>query len=81
MSNILIVVDRNNPDHNALGDIAAAVCDAGASVVSVDEASHVIEACVPTDQLSVIKSMEGVSYVRSVFTYLREDSAAPLEAA
>jgi hypothetical protein len=72
MSNVLILVNRNNPDRNSLEDIAAAVEDAGASVVAVDEERSAIEAAAPAGAVPVINAMEGVTYVRCVFNYTRE---------
>ena len=47
MSNVLIVVDRNNLDHNDLSELAAAVRDAGADVCELDEEHLTIEATAP----------------------------------
>ncbi len=79
MSNILIVVDRNNPDHNSITDLAAAVKEAGANVINVDEENLVIEADMPTHEVVVAAAMDGVAYVRSVFSYFKDLS--PQEAA
>lgn len=79
MSNILIVVDRNNPDRNSITDLAAAVKEAGASIIDVDEHNLVIEADMPTHEVVVVAAMDGVSYVRSVFSYFKDLS--PQEAA
>jgi hypothetical protein len=80
ISNVLIVVNRNNADRNGLLDIAAAVADTGTSVVHVDEENFVIEAAAPTGVVPTIQAMEGVSYVRCVFSYLCDDTE-PLKAA
>jgi len=72
MSNILIVVDRNNPDHNSITDLAAAVKEAGASIIEVDEHNLVIEADMPTHEVVVVAAMDGVAYVRSVFSYFKD---------
>ena len=69
MSNVLIVVDGRNADHNSVREIAAAVAEAGATIVGVDEQSCVIEAALPAHELPTITAMEGVSYVRCVFNY------------
>jgi hypothetical protein len=69
MSNILILVDRNNVDHNQLRDLADAVTDAGASVMEVNDERHLIEATAPSHLVPIISAMEGVSYVRTVFNY------------
>ena len=74
-SNVLIVVNRNNADRNGLLDITAAVMDTGTSVVHVDEDRFVIEAAVPSAVVPTIQAMEGVSYVRCVFSYLCDPSA------
>jgi seryl-tRNA(Sec) selenium transferase len=72
MSNVLIVVDRNNPDHNSITDLAAAVKEAGASIIEVDEHNLVIEADMPTHEVVVVAAMDGVAYVRSVFSYFKD---------
>lgn len=79
-SNVLIVVNRNNADRNGLLDIAAAVMDTGTSVVNVDEDRFVIEAAAPSAVIPTIQAMEGVTYVRCVFSYLI-DEPAPAKAA
>jgi len=71
-SNILILVDRNNADRNGLLDIAAAVTDTGTNVINVDEDHYAIEAAAPAEAVATIAAMEGVSYVRCVFSYLCE---------
>jgi len=78
MCDVLIMVNRNNADRNELHDIAAAVADTGTRIIDVDEASFAIEATAPATTLPIISAMEGVSYVRCVFTYLCEH---PLQAA
>lgn len=70
MSNVLVVVDRNNADRNGVADIAAALSEAGAAVLGVDERRWLIEATLPSHEVPTVAAMEGVSYVRSVFTYL-----------
>jgi hypothetical protein len=70
MSNILILVNRDNADRNGLLDISAAVADAGANVIHVDEERFAIEAAAPTGAVATISAMEGVSYVRCVFSYV-----------
>ena len=79
MSNVLIVVDRNNPDHNSLADLAAAVADVGGENVVVDEDTHLIECDIPTHDVVVIAAMDGIAYVRNVFSYFKDQS--PQEAA
>ena len=86
MSNVLIVVDRNNPDHNSIKDLAEAVKMAGAKNVSVDDSAQLIEADMPTHEVVVAAAMDGISYIRSVFTYFSSDDgpgevAEPSEAA
>lgn len=71
MSEVQIVVDRNNVDRNGLRDIAAAVVDAGAITVEVDEEHHVLTATLPAAAVHIVTAMEGVRYVRSVMTYYR----------
>lgn len=79
MCDVLIMVNRNNADRNGLHDIAAAVADTGTRIIDVDEANFAIEATAPATTLPIISAMEGVSYVRCVFTYLCEPD--PLQAA
>jgi len=74
MSNVLIVVDKNNPDHNSLADLADAVKEAGAENVSLDQESQLIEADMPTHEVVVVAAMDGISYVRNVFSYFKGDS-------
>jgi hypothetical protein len=69
MSNILIVIDPKNADRNTLFDLANAATEAGAQVITVDENRYVIEAAIPSQYASIIAAMDGVAYVRSVFTY------------
>ena len=71
MSEVQIVVDRNNVDRNGLRDIAAAVTDAGAISVEVDEDHHVLTATLPAGAVTFVTAMEGVRYVRPVLTYYR----------
>ena len=80
ISDILIVINQHNSDRNTLLDIAAAVADTGASVVCVDEEAFTIEATAPADVVGVINAMEGVSYVRCVFSY-HCDGPEPVQAA
>ena len=68
MSNIFIIVDRNNADRNSIRDIADAVTGMG-SVMGVDEQSHWIEAAVPAHEVPTVKAIDGVAYVRCVFNY------------
>jgi hypothetical protein len=70
MSNVYIVVNQNNWDRNSLCDLCAAVAHAGATVVAVDEHSHVIEAATPAQEVPIIAAMEGVAYVRCSFSYV-----------
>ena len=76
MSNVLIVVDKNNPDHNSVADLAEAVKLAGAENVSVDNDSALIEADMPTHEVVVAAAMDGISYIRSVFSYFKGDAPA-----
>ena len=80
MSNVLIVVDRNNPDHNSIADLAEAVKMAGGQNVSVDESNQLIEADMPTHEVVLAAAMDGIAYIRSVFTYFRgDDNGTPTE--
>ncbi len=79
MSNVLIVVDRNNPDRNSVTDLAAAVKETGADVINVDHDQLVIEADMPTHEVVVVAAMDGVAYVRNVFSYFKD--LTPQEAA
>ena len=69
MCNAYIVVNQKNADRNSVNEIAAALFEAGAIMLSVDESSATIEATVPAAELPIIRSMEGVAYVRSAFNY------------
>lgn len=69
MSNILILIDRNNADKNGIGDIVAALAEIDGQLIAIDEQKHVIEAAVPAHELATVKAMDGVSYVRCVFNY------------
>jgi hypothetical protein len=71
VSNLLIIVNQNNADRNGLHDIAAAIADTGTDVIHVDEERSAIEAAAPAHATPTIAAMEGVSYVRCVFSYLR----------
>jgi hypothetical protein len=79
MSNVLIVVDKNNPDHNSLADLAEAVKLAGGENLSLDETSQLIEADMPTHEVVVAAAMDGISYIRSVFTYFKGDEGPTTE--
>jgi ATP-dependent phosphoenolpyruvate carboxykinase len=76
MSNIYIMINSANSDHNSLRDLCSAVSETGATVVSVDESSNLIEAAIPSHDVPVVSAMEGVSYVRCVFSYLSNSSMA-----
>jgi hypothetical protein len=80
MSNLLILVNRNNADRNSLIDLTSAVRETGATVLDVDESNHLIEAAAPLHAVATITAMEGVCYVRSVFNYYKP-SDEPLPAA
>jgi len=68
-SDILIVADQNNVDKNKLEEIADAVRYGGGNIEEVDTSRCVIEATVDPREIPVIERMEGVSYVRPIFTY------------
>ena len=70
MSNIYIMINQNNSDKNSLGDLCAAVSETGATVVGVDEQNLMIEAATPANEVSTIAAMEGVTYVRCIFSYV-----------
>ena len=76
MSDVMIVVNCHNLDCNNLHEIAAAISEAGAVIVSIDEQSHVIEAAVPAHEVPTVAAMEGVAYVRNVFTYFADRAPA-----
>src|SRR5260221_12542098 len=71
MSNLYIVIDRENVDRNTLHDIAAAIAHGGATVFGIDEENFVIEAAMPSSELPIVRAMEGVCYVRCAFNYFR----------
>jgi hypothetical protein len=74
MSSIIIVIDSKNVDRNNIQDLVAAVVDAGGTVSEVDEPNYVIEATVPSYVIPTIAAMEGVVYVRSIFSYFRDSA-------
>ncbi|HEY3838615.1 MAG TPA: hypothetical protein VGL72_18680 [Bryobacteraceae bacterium] len=74
MSNIYIVINQKNSDKNTLFDLLAAVTETGATIVSVDEQNHLIEATTPAQEVSTIAAMEGVAYVRCLFNYIANQS-------
>ena len=55
-------------------DLAGAVTEVGAQVISIDEHRHVIEAAIPSHQATLIAAMDGGAYWRNVFTYLCKSS-------
>ena len=69
MSNIYIMINQHNFDRNDLGELCAAVSDTGATIAAVDEHNLMIEAITPAEIVPIIAAMEGVSYVRCVFSY------------
>ena len=79
MSNIYIMIDPRNSDCNTLRDLCAAVSEAGATVMNIDEQAQMIEAAFSTREVPTIAAMEGVAYVRSIFNYLVQEK--PLQAA
>ena len=78
MSNCLVVVNRQNCDSNSLSEIAAAIREFG-SVVAINEDEHVIEVSMPSHEMATVSAIEGVSYVRCVFSY--HCKGAPAKAA
>ncbi len=80
MSNIYIMINSQNSDQNTLRDLCSAVSESGATLHSVDESSNLIEAAIPSHDLPVISAMEGVTYVRCIFSYLKNSSHHALAA-
>ena len=80
MSNIYIMVSQNNFDRNTLGDLCTAVAETGATIVAIDEQNLMIEAATPAHEVPTIAAMEGVKYVRCIFTYLADPSRQPVAA-
>ena len=76
MSNIYIMINSRNSDKNSLRDLCSAVSESGATVVSVDEQSNLIEAAIAAHDVPVISAMEGVTYVRCIFSYLSNSPLA-----
>jgi hypothetical protein len=72
MSSIIIVIDSKNVDRNNIQDLVAAVTDAGGVISEVDEPNYVVEATVPSYVIPTIAAMEGVVYVRSIFSYFSD---------
>lgn len=68
MSNCLVVVNRQNHDANNVSEIAAALRELG-TVVAIDEHEHVIEVSMPSHEMATVSAIEGVTYVRCVFSY------------
>jgi len=68
MSNCLVVVNRLNCDANSLHEIASALREF-ATVVAIDEKAHVIEVSMPAHEQATAAAIEGVSYIRCVFSY------------
>jgi len=75
MSNCLVVVNRLNCDANSLSEIASALREF-ATVVAVDEKEHVIECAMPSHEQTTATAIEGVSYVRCVFSYFCDSQPA-----
>jgi hypothetical protein len=75
MSNCLVVVNRQNHDANSLSEIASALSEFG-SVVAINDQEHVIEVSMPSHELATLSAIEGVSYVRCVFSYFCEEEPA-----
>jgi hypothetical protein len=75
MSNCLVVVNRQNHDANTLSEIASALREFG-TVVAIDEQEHVIEVSMPSHEMATVSAIEGVSYVRCVFSYHCEGQPA-----
>ena len=73
MSNALVVIDPRNPDRNTLNEIADAVTDAGGTVLETNPDAHVIEVLIPMREIPTVAAMEGVAYVRQVFTYQKDE--------
>ena len=69
MTDVLVMVNRQNVDRNGLRDIASAVADSGGTNIETDEENHVIAATVPSTAILDVCAMEGVTYCRQVFSY------------
>jgi len=80
MSNIYIMVSQNNCDRNTLSDLCKAVVETGATLIAVDEHNLLIEAATPAHEVPTIAAMEGVKYVRCIFTYLKDVARVPAAA-
>jgi hypothetical protein len=78
-SSVIILVGKPNDDQNGLPDVLSAIRDTGASIAVVDEERSYIEATVLTRVIPIISSMEGVSYVRQVFSYHCAEPEAPVD--
>ena len=68
MSNCLVVVNRLNCDANSVSEIASALSEF-ATVVAIDDKEHVIEVSMPAHEQATALAIEGVSYIRCVFSY------------
>lgn len=73
VSDILIVIDKAYD--NRLDDIVDRLKAMNMHIESVDQDEAVIEGTVPAENLAAIQKMEGVDYVRIVFTYMAEHPA------
>ncbi len=73
MSNIYIMVNQDNTDKNSFYELRDAVAETGATILDVDEESFMIEANAPSHEVPVIAAMEGVSYIRCVFSYMAQE--------
>ena len=76
-SSVLIMVSKANDDQNGLSDVLSAIRDTGAAIANVDEQVSCIEATVMTRVVPIISAMEGVAYVRQVFSYHCAEPDAP----
>jgi hypothetical protein len=67
ISDVIVVLDEKGAE--AMQAVCALLKEAGLSVDQTREDEGVVEGSICTDRLAKLKSVSGVAYVRSVFTY------------
>jgi hypothetical protein len=70
MSDIVIVMDKGGAAQ--VDDLVARVTQAGVVVSDADPDNGVIEGTIESTLVKSIEKLEGVKYVRSVFTYVAD---------
>lgn len=70
LSDIVVVITDEAGDH--LDDMLARLKAEGMEVQSVNTDQGVVEGCCPASKVKTLDHLSGVSYVRSVFTYVAD---------